>query len=164
MLGIFLLSRRVKSVLAQVTAFTVAHSVTLGLSMYGLIAVPAGVVEPLIGVSIAYVAIENLLETELKSRRLALVFGFGLLHGMGFAGVLQELGLPRSEFVTALLAFNGGVEAGQLAVIAAAFALVGWQWGPRAWYRPRIVVPASVLIACVALYWTLERIVAVPGL
>jgi HupE/UreJ protein len=90
--------------------------------------------------------------TVLKSWRVALVFGFGLLHGMGFAGALKELGLPRSEFVTALVTFNVGVEAGQLAVIGAAFALVGWYCADRVWYRRRIVVPTSMLIACTAVY------------
>ena len=155
-IGIFLFSGRLRTVLWQVSAFTVAHPLTLGLSIYGLIAVPAAVVEPLIAVSIAYIAIENLVLTELKPWRIALVFAFGLLHGMGFAGALQELGLPRSQFLTALLTFNIGVEAGQLAVIGAAFLLVGWQCN-RAWYRHRIVVPASVFIGCTALYWTVER-------
>lgn len=157
-IGIFLFSSRLRSVLWQVSAFTVAHSLTLGLSIYGLIAVPPSVVEPLIAVSIAYIATENLVLSELKPWRIALVFAFGLLHGMGFAGALQELGLPRSEFLTALLTFNIGVEAGQLAVIGVAFLLVGWQCRHRAWYRHRIVMPASVLIGCVALYWTIERL------
>lgn len=157
-LGIYLLSRHARSVLMQVSAFTVAHSITLGLSMYGLISVPSRIVEPMIAISIAYVAIENLFLSELKSWRIALVFAFGLLHGMGFAGALKELGLPRSEFVTALLTFNVGVEAGQLAVIATAFLLVGWHCAHRDWYRGRVVVPASMLIACTAVYWTIERL------
>jgi len=157
-LGIYLLSRRARSVLLQVSAFTVAHSITLGLSMYGLISVPPRIVEPMIALSIAYVAIENIFLSELKSWRIALVFAFGLLHGMGFAGALKELGLPRSEFVTALLTFNVGVEAGQLAVIATAFLLVGWHCAHRDWYRSRIVVPASMLIACTAIYWTIDRL------
>jgi hypothetical protein len=157
-LGLFLLSGRLRTVLAQVSAFTIAHSITLGLSIYGLITVPSAVVEPLIAVSIAYVALENLLLNELKPWRIALVFAFGLLHGLGFAGALRELGLPRAEFMTALLTFNAGVEAGQLAVIAAAFAIVGWHCRSQAWYRQRVVVPASLLIACTALYWTVERI------
>ena len=157
-LGLFLLSGRLRTVLAQVSAFTVAHSITLGLSIYGLIAVPSAVVEPLIAVSIVYVALENLLLCELKPWRIALVFAFGLLHGLGFAGALRELGLPRAEFMTALLTFNVGVEAGQLAVIAAAFAIVGWHCRSQSWYRQRVVVPASLLIACTALYWTVERI------
>jgi hydrogenase/urease accessory protein HupE len=157
-LGIYLLSRRARSVLLQVSAFTVAHSITLGLTMYGLVSVPPRIVEPMIAISIAYVAIENIFLSELKSWRIALVFAFGLLHGMGFAGALKELGLPRSEFVTALITFNVGVEAGQLAVIATAFLLVGWHCAHRDWYRNRIVVPASTMIACTAVYWVFERI------
>jgi len=156
-LGIFLLSGRARSVLWQVSAFTVAHSITLGLSLYDVIAVSPSLVEPLIALSIAYVAIENIFLSELRGWRVALVFAFGLLHGMGFAGALKELGLLRSDFLTALLTFNVGVEAGQLAVIGAAFLLVGVQCGTRAWYRRRIVVPASLLIACTALYWTIQR-------
>jgi len=157
-LGIYLLSRRVRAVLMQVSAFTVAHSITLGLSMYGLVSVSPRIVEPMIAISIAYVAIENIFLSELKSWRVALVFAFGLLHGMGFAGALRELGLPRSEFFTALLTFNVGVEAGQLAVIATAFLLVGWRYADRVWYRARVVVPASAMIAGTALYWTIHRL------
>jgi hydrogenase/urease accessory protein HupE len=157
-LGIYLLSRRARSVMMQVSAFTVAHSITLGLSMYGIVAVPPRIVEPMIALSIAYVAIENIFLSELKSWRIALVFAFGLLHGMGFAGALRELGLPRSEFVTALITFNVGVEAAQLAVIGTAFLLVGWHCARRDWYRNRIVVPASAMIACTAVYWVFERL------
>ena len=157
-LGIYLLSTRARTVLWQVSAFTIAHSITLGLSMYGIVAVPSRIVEPLIALSIAYVAVENIFVSELKAWRVALVFGFGLLHGMGFAGALKELDLPRSEFVTALLTFNAGVEAGQLAVIAAAFILVGCHCSHRAWYRSRVVVPASAMIACTAVYWTFARL------
>lgn len=159
-LGIYLLSRRWNAVLWQVSAFTLAHSITLGLGMYGLIQAPARVVEPLIALSIAYVAIENIFFSELRPWRVALVFGFGLLHGMGFAGVLQELGLPRGEFVTALAAFNIGVEAGQLTVIGTAFLAAGWYCSRQAWYRGRVVIPASLAIACTAIYWTIERVLA----
>jgi hydrogenase/urease accessory protein HupE len=157
-LGIYLLSGRARSVLWQVSAFTVAHSITLGLSIYGVIAVSPRIVEPMIALSIAYVAIENIFLSELKSWRVVIVFVFGLLHGMGFAGALQELGLPRSEFVTALLMFNIGVEIGQLTVIGVAFMFVGWYCVNCAWYRRRIVVPVSALIACTAVYWTIQRL------
>ena len=157
-LGIYLLNGRARAILWQVSAFTAAHSITLGLSLYGVVAVSPKIVEPLIALSIAYVAIENLFLSDLKSWRVALVFAFGLLHGLGFAGALKELGLPRSEFVTALLTFNLGVEAGQLAVIGTAFVCVGWHCAHRAWYRRRIVVPASMLIACTAVYWTIQRL------
>lgn len=157
-LGLYLLSSRGRTVLWQVSAFTVAHSMTLGLSMYDVVAVSPRIVEPMIALSIAYVALENIFFSELKPRRVALVFAFGLLHGMGFAGALKEVGLPRSEFVTALLTFNIEVEAGQLAVIGAAFLFVGWPCANRAWYHHRVVVPVSMLIACTAMYWTIERL------
>ena len=160
-LGLFLLNVCLRPILQQVTAFTVSHSFTLAASAYGAVSINPAIVEPLIAASIAYVAVENVVVTELKRRRLALVFAFGLLHGLGFAGVLAELGLPRSEHVTALVAFNVGVEAGQLAVIAVAFVLVGWWSAAKAWYRKRMVIPASLGIAGIALYWTVERLA--PG-
>ena len=158
-IGLFLLSARVKPVLWQVTAFTVAHSITLGLSIYGVVSLPPTIVEPLIALSIAYVSVENLVTRELHAWRVLVVFLFGLLHGLGFAGVLRELGLPRSEFLTALLSFNVGVEIGQLSVIAAA-ALILWPAMRRAWYRPRVAIPLSIAIAAVGLYWTVTRILA----
>jgi hydrogenase/urease accessory protein HupE len=157
-LGIFLLSTRLKPVLLQVTAFTVAHTITLALTIYGVVSLSRSIVEPLIALSIVYVAIENVTTTELRPWRVALVFAFGLLHGMGFAGVLTELGLPRSEFVPALLSFNVGVEAGQLTVIALALALFGLPFRQKPWYRARIVVPASIAIAAVGFYWSIQRV------
>lgn len=157
-LGLFLLSDRFGPLVKQVTAFTVAHSLSLALSMHGVVSLPASLVEPLIALSIAYVAIENIVTSELKPWRALVVFGFGLLHGLGFAGVLRELGLPRGEFATALLAFNAGVELGQLSVIAIALLAVGWIRGRKA-YRGRVVVPASIVIAAVGLYWCVERAV-----
>ena len=154
--GLFLLSVRVRPILMQVTTFTVAHSITLALSAYGLVSLPSRVVEPLIALSIAYVAIENLRTNHLRPGRLALVFTFGLLHGLGFAGVLGELGLPRGEFLTALLSFNVGVEIGQLTVIAIAAALVAWH-RDRVWYHRFVVTPASLAIAAVGVYWTIAR-------
>jgi hypothetical protein len=157
-LGIFLLSRRLKPILQQVTAFTVAHTITLALSVYGVVHLSPSIVEPLIALSIVFVAVENILVPELRPSRIALVFCFGLLHGLGFAGVLSEMGLPRSEFVTALLSFNLGVEGGQLAVISLAFLLVGLPFRKQAWYRQRVVVPVSCLIAAVGLYWSVQRV------
>ncbi|MBI4520875.1 MAG: HupE/UreJ family protein [Gemmatimonadetes bacterium] len=92
--------------------------------------------------------------------RIALVFAFGLLHGMGFAGVLSDLGLPRSERLTGLVSFNLGVEGGQLAVIALAFGAIGWL-RHKEWYRRRTVWPLSLFIAAVGLYWTVTRVAGV---
>jgi hypothetical protein len=158
-LGIFLLSLHWRPLLWQVTAFTLAHSITLALSLYGVISLPSSIVEPLIALSIVCVAVENLLVTELKPWRVWVVFGFGLLHGLGFAGVLTALGLPPGDFLPALIAFNVGVELGQLAVIALAFLAVGLWFGRRPWYRRRVVLPASALIALVGAWWTVERLV-----
>ncbi len=155
-LGLFLLAARWRPLLWQVSAFTAAHTLTLALSTYGVVRLPPSLVEPLIALSIAYVAIENLFTSELKPWRPAVVFVFGLLHGLGFAGVLGELGLPDRDRLTALLTFNAGVELGQLAVLLAAFAAVGWL-RQRPWYRRRIVVPASLVIAAAGLYWAVER-------
>jgi hydrogenase/urease accessory protein HupE len=157
-LGIFLFSRRLRPMLWQVSAFTLAHSITLGLTLYDIVSVRAAIVEPMIALSIVYVGVENLASSELKPWRVALVFAFGLLHGMGFAGVLRDLGLPRSEFLTGLLTFNAGVEAGQLTVIAGASLLVAYWAGNAGTYRRHIVVPGSSLIALTGLYWTIARL------
>lgn len=159
-LGIFLLSVRLKPVLWQVSAFTVAHTITLALTIYGIVSLPSSVVEPLIALSIVYVAVENIFTAKLHAWRPVVVFCFGLLHGMGFAGVLSEIGLPRSEFVPALLSFNLGVECGQLAVILAAFLVIGLPLRNKPWYRRRIVIPGSLMIAAVGLYWAIERLAA----
>jgi hypothetical protein len=159
-LGLFLLARGFRPLLTQVTAFTIAHSVSLGLAAAGLVSIPARVVEPLIAVSIVVIAVENVFAQNVSTRRTLLVFAFGLLHGLGFAGVLREMGLPPGRFFVALFSFNVGVEAGQLFVILSAFALVGWWTKRRSWYRSFIVVPASLAIAGVGLLWAIERLVA----
>ena len=156
-LGLFFLSSRFKSLLWQVTAFTLAHSVTLALSSFQIISLSPAIVEPLIALSIVYVAVENLYTTELKPWRPFIVFGFGLIHGLGFAGVLAELGLPQQHFLTALVTFNIGVELGQLSVIGLAYLVVGW-FRSYKWYRPYLSMPASCGIALIAGYWTIERI------
>lgn len=164
-LGIFLLSAHLRPLLWQVTMFTVAHTLTLGLSMAGYVDLPARLVEPLIALSIAYIGLENILATRggrsgdhFSKFRLPLVFGFGLLHGMGFAGALRDFGMPTDDFVTALIAFNVGVELGQLAVILMAFSAVGLWFRSRDWYRNIIIVPASSVIGVMGLFWTIERI------
>ncbi len=123
-LGLFFLSTRLTPLLWQVTAFTLAHTITLAMAVLGLVSVPASIVEPLIAASIVYVAVENILSDRLSRWRPAIIFGFGLLHGLGFASVLGEFGLPDGQVIPALIGFNIGVELGQLTVIAIAFILV----------------------------------------
>lgn len=156
-LGIFLLSTRWGPLLWQVTSFTLAHSITLGLSLYGVVSLAPEIVEPLIALSIVYVGVENLLTRTLKPWRVGVVFLFGLLHGLGFAGVLLDIGLPESDFVTALVTFNIGVELGQLAVLCGAWLLLAAAFRHQPWYRSRIVTPGSLAIALVGLYWTVQR-------
>lgn len=158
-LGLFLLAVRWRPLLAQITAFTVAHTITLGLGIAGVVGLSPRLVEPLIALSIVWVAIENVVRARLRPSRVALVFAFGLLHGLGFAGVLRELGVPAGAFAAALVSFNVGVELGQLAVVAGAALLVG-PFRDRPWYRSRVVVPASLAIAATGLWWAVERLVA----
>jgi hypothetical protein len=156
-LSIFLLSPKLKSVIAQATTFTIAHSITLGLAMYDVVSPPAHIVEPIIALSIFFVAVENTLTDKLKPTRIIIVFIFGLIHGLGFAGALTELGLPRNQFFNSLIMFNVGVELGQIAVILLAWIFVGKWFGEKIWYGKRIVLPASILIAVISIYWTIER-------
>ena len=157
-LGLFFLSTRLGPLLWQISAFTLAHTVTLALGAMGWVSVPGSIVEPLIAASITYVAVENLITNKLSRWRPVVIFVFGLLHGLGFASVLEEYGLPEAQFFPALVGFNVGVEFGQLTVIAIAFALVGVWFRNKPWYRARIAVPASVLIALVGAYWFVERV------
>jgi hydrogenase/urease accessory protein HupE len=157
--GIFLLSTRLKPLLWQVTMFTVAHTLTLALSMKGIVSLPSNIVEPLIALSIAYVGIENIFAHSLHKSRLVLVFLFGLLHGLGFAGVLSDFGMPANAFATALISFNVGVELGQLTVILFAYFAVGIWFRDKSWYHQRITIPGSLIISIIGLYWTYDRIV-----
>ncbi len=161
--GIFLLSIKLRPILTQVTAFTVAHTITLGLGALGAINIPASIVEPLIAASIVYVAVENILRPTLSPWRPAVVFMFGLLHGLGFAALLREFDLTGSNFVVGLLSFNVGVELGQLAIIALCFLLIGIWFGNKPWYRQRIVIPGSLIISAIGAYWFVQRVTGWPS-
>ena len=156
-LGLFFFSLRMGPLLWQVTAFTAAHTVTLALGALGWVVVPGSIVEPIIAASIVYVGIENVRTTELTKWRPIVIFVFGLLHGLGFASVLGEFGLPAGQFIPALIGFNIGVEVGQLTVIALAFLAVGLWFGQKPWYRTMIAVPASMMISAIGIYWVIER-------
>lgn len=157
-LSLYLLSPELKTILWQATAFTVAHSVTLGLAMYGVIRPPSAVIEPLIAISIIVVALENIFSRKLRASRLGIVFFFGLVHGMGFAGALSELGLPQKHFLATLITFNVGVELGQIGVILLAYLLFGRWFSGKVYYHRRVVVPMSIAVVAVAGFWTVERI------
>ena len=157
-LCVFFLNTNIKEIIKQATMFTLAHSITLGLAVYGYIQAPPSIIEPIIALSIVFLALENIFFEQVKPWRMIMVFLFGLVHGMGFAGALDDLGMPRYSFATALVSFNLGVELGQLTVIAVMFFFVAKIFSKEVWYRSRIVIPASIAIALVAAYWTVERI------
>ncbi len=156
-LGLFFFSLHLRPLLLQVTAFTLAHTVTLALATLEIVSVPARIVEPLIAASIVYVALEDALGVRMSLRRTVVVFGFGLLHGLGFASVLGEIGLDPGRLISGLIGFNIGVELGQLAVISVAFVTVGIWFGHKRWYRSRIAIPASLTIAAIGGWWFIER-------
>src|ERR1700679_706217 len=120
---VFFLNPSLKKVIIQASMFTLAHSITRGLAMYGIIKPPANIIEPLIAISIVFLAIESIVSDKVKPWRLVMVFLFGMVHGMGFAGALSQLGMPQYAFATALISFNVGVELGQLAIILLLFFL-----------------------------------------
>lgn len=156
-LGLFLLSRHWKPLLLQVTAFTLAHTLTLGLAASGMVQVPASVVEPVIAGSIVVIALENIFYPRYTPWRLLVVFVFGLVHGLGFAGALSRLDLPAAALLVGLLGFNLGVELGQLTVIAAGLLLTIWLRDPDR-YRKAVVIPGSLAIAAMGAYWMIERV------
>ncbi len=158
-LGLFFFSIQLRPLVTQVSAFTLAHTVTLALGALGLVTVPASIVEPLIALSIVYVAVENVFARKLNPWRPAVIFCFGLLHGLGFASVLGEFGLPTDQYFSALIGFTIGVELGQLTVIAVAYLLVGHWFGSKPYFHKVIAVPASLVIAAIGAYWVLERTV-----
>ena len=160
-LGLVMLVKGWRRLVYVITAFTLAHSLTLGLSMLTPVSAPSAVVEAIIALSILFLAIELMTPEDKRSPLAtrypqAVAFGFGLLHGFGFAGVLGDIGLPRDLAVPALALFNIGLEAGQLLVVGAALA-AGRALVPLAAHRPAIAEAPVVLIGGVSVYWLIER-------
>jgi len=157
-LCLFFKSSKISQVVQQSLVFTVAHSITLALAIFGVIHPPSQIVEPLIALSIIALAIENIFVTQIRYRHIALVFLFGLVHGMGFASALSQLQLPSGTFTASLLGFNIGVELGQICVIFLMYFCVSRNFAKQIWYRKRIVIPASVIIAICATFMLYDRI------
>jgi hydrogenase/urease accessory protein HupE len=156
-LGLFLLCRAWKPILIQVTTFTAAHTITLALATLGYVSAPADIVEPIIAASIVVIALENIFRPSYGKFRLLMVFGFGLIHGLGFAQRLIDKRIPEGSLGSALLGFNVGVELGQLAVIGLAVAVTFWIKDEEK-YRRWVVIPASALIALAGLIWAYQRV------
>ena len=156
-LGLFLFRVEFRSLLWQVSSFTLAHTLALGLGIYGMVSLPTRPVEALIALSIVYVAAENITVKQVGRSRLLAIFLFGLLHGLGFAGVVAELGLPAGQKALALFSFNLGVELGQIAVLAAAFLVLGPFRSPLTRFR-KVSVGGSILIGLIGLFWFWQRL------
>ena len=157
-LGLFFSTLKLRSLILQVTAFTFAHSITLALAALGFVKLQLSVVEPLIFLSIVWVAFENTFFKKTTKWRPLVVFTFGLLHGLGFATLLTQYGLPKENFISLLLAFNVGVEFGQFAVLLAAFILIRLIY-LKTEYKNQLKIPASILIGCTGLFWFIESII-----
>ena len=157
--GIFFLSTKLSALFWQITFFTLAHSVTLAMASLGIVKISPSIVEPLIAASIVYVAVENFYSKTLNLRRSIIVFCFGLLHGLGFASVLVEFGLPVQQFVPALVGFNIGVELGQISIVLILFGLIGYWFNTKNWYRKLITLPISSVVGLIGLYWFFERVI-----
>lgn len=172
-LGLFFLSFNMRPLITQVTVFTIAHTITLALASLKIIVISSAIVEPLIALSIVYVAIENLFTSQIKWWRPIVIFAFGLLHGLGFASVLSEFGLAEGYFIAGLIGFNIGVEIGQLTVISLAILLLGLAVYSAQFKKmddleetvresevmyQGIAIPGSILIAIIGAYWAFERV------
>ena len=156
-LGLFFSCLKFRSLLILVTTFTIAHSITLILAGIGWIQLQGDIIEPLIALSIVWIAIENCIFKKPSRFRFLIVFLFGLLHGMGFASVLNHYGLPKDNFLQLLLSFNIGVEIGQLSIIILAFLLT--KAILRHDYKiDKIKVSASIIIGIIGMFWFIERV------
>jgi hydrogenase/urease accessory protein HupE len=155
LLALLLVKMKFRSIAAVVTSFTFAHSITLILAALDVVSLPSRIVEATIALTIVYVALENLWLRDFQ-HRWALTFAFGLIHGFGFAGVLQEIGLPKNHELTALFTFNLGVELGQLLILVCLYPLIRKVENFRWW--PRAVQTGSVLVGFAGLYWFVTRV------
>jgi len=147
-----------RKLLLLVTTFTLAHTLTLGLAMYGMVEISPRIVEPLIAFSIAYVAIENLLIKQSIKRKSIIVFLFGLIHGLGFATMLKEFEMAPETFLTTLIGFNVGVELAQIVIVSGVVVLLLTLRALQINYRQLAIVPISILIAMIGLWWGVERL------
>ena len=156
-LSLFFFNSKLKTAIIQCSVFTIAHSLTLALVALGYLHFNTNIIESVIALSIFFVALENTTQPKLKWWRLGLVFAFGLVHRMGFASALNEIGLPKNEFIPSLIGFNFGVEVAQITIILICYSFVAKWFQEKVWYQPKLVNPLSMGISGIALFWAIER-------
>ena len=157
-LALFFYNSNLKDALIQCSVFTIAHSITLGLATAEIISINNQIIEVIIACSIFMTSLNCLYPTGIKLWRLGLIFIFGLVHGLGFATALMQNGLPKNDFLTTLISFNIGIELAQIAIILGCHFLISKQFKHKNWYQKKLVNPISFSICCIALFWTMERI------
>ena len=142
----------------QISIFTLAHTITLFLGAINIIKIPSMIVEPIIALSIFFIAIENLFTENIKKTRPYIIFIFGLLHGLGFASILNEIGITDGLFISSLISFNVGVELGQISIVFLSYIFIALLFQKKSWYRSRVTKPLSLIIAAIGFYWFIERL------
>ena len=157
-LGLLFLTPKFLPLAMQISTFTIAHTITLATSALGIFTISGGVVEPLIALSIVYIAYENIFKTRLTRYRIITIFVFGLLHGLGFASVLKTFGLPDNNFIWALIGFNLGVELGQITLVLVAFSILTPIFKTKKQFRIYVTIPGSLILGIFGLWWVIERI------
>ncbi len=160
-IGIALLALSWQKLLTMVTLFTLAHSATLALAVYGIFNLPAVIVEPIIALSIAYIGVENLLKPRHLYVRYTIIFAFGLLHGLGFAAMLKNFELAKADLALALISFNIGVEIGQVLIIILVLLILAFAKHVNLNTKTYLIIPAAIIISVVGLLWTIERIIVI---
>lgn len=158
LVGLLLLGGSIRQLLLVVTAFTVAHSITLSLAALGMVMPPASAVEPAIALSVVYVGADNLLVRGGRDTRAWIAFAFGLIHGFGFANVLRDMGLPGRALGWTLFGFNLGVEIGQVAVVGIVASALAWVRSRSAVAGTRLAVAGSVVVMLAGAFWFIERV------
>jgi len=157
--GLFLFSLSIKKLITQITIFTIAHSITLIFVSLSLIKINPQIVEPIIALSIVYIGIENIFKNYIKEYfRYIVILFFGLLHGLGFALVLSDIGYRSSTLFLNLISFNIGIEVAQISIILFLYIFIGMKFSTNKYYRKVFQIPSSILVALIGLYWFFERI------
>ena len=164
LIGLLLLGGGVRQLLLVVTAFTVAHSITLSLAVLNVVTPPARLVEPIIALSIVYVGVDNLMAGGGRDMRVWIALVFGLIHGFGFASVLREMGLPTGALGWSLFSFNVGVEVGQLGVVLVVAAILSGIRARSATAGRRIAVAGSIVVIMAGAFWFIERVFLSGGM